>query len=154
VVVVALLAASTWYILLGQDPASWIIGVPCVALCAWLSRSVLPARRMRLSIVGALQLLQYFLRCSLVGGWDVASRVLGSRVRINPGYVDFRLSIPPGPGRTFFVQFIGLLPGTLGAWQAGDTLKVHVLEIDMDHQQGLRTAEQRVAALFAEDVGD
>lgn len=151
--VVALITASAWYLLPGHDPASWLVGAPCVALCAWLSRRMAAARRLRLSAPGALRLFPYFLRSSLLGGWDVARRVLGPGVRVNPGYVDFRLGIPPGPGRTFFVQFIGLLPGTLGAWQDGDTLKVHVLELDLDHERELRTVEQRVAALFAVDAG-
>lgn len=146
---VTAIAALAWFILLGDDPASWIIGVPCVLLCAWFSHNVRPAHRVGMSPTGWLQLLPYFLWSSAAGGWDVARRVLMPRLAVNPGFLDYSLQVPPGPARTFFVQFIGLLPGTLGAWLEGDTLRVHVLNLEADHEQALRGAEQRVAAAFA-----
>ncbi len=153
VFLVALVTALAWFILLGDDPASWIIGVPAVALSAWLSRSMPAMQGPRVSMAGALRLAPYFVRSSLVGGWDVARRVVGPRLAVNPGYVDFRLTLPQGASRTFFVQFIGLLPGTLAAWEEGDNLKVHVLELDLDHERELRLAEERVAALFGAGPG-
>jgi multicomponent Na+:H+ antiporter subunit E len=145
----AAIAAVAWLILLGGEPESWVVGLPCVVLCAWFSRSVLPARRLGGSPLGWLRLAPYFLWNSMAGGWDVARRVMLPQLAVNPGYVDFRLGIPAGPARSFFVQFIGLLPGTLGAWLEHDCLRVHVLNLDADHERALRTAEARVAAAFA-----
>jgi multicomponent Na+:H+ antiporter subunit E len=142
-------AALAWFLLLGDDLASWIVGAPCVLLCAWYSASVLPARRVRGSLVGWLRLLPYFLWSSLDGGWDVARRVLTPTVAVKPGFFDYTLHIPAGPARNFFVQLIGLLPGTLGARLEGDNLKVHVLNLDADNERSLRSAEERVAAAFA-----
>lgn len=148
-ILVAAVAALAWLVLFADDPDSWIVGLPCIVLCALFSRSLAPAQRMHVSPVGLLRLAPYFLWYSLTGGWDVARRVLTPRLAINPGYTDFDLAISSGPARTFFVQFIGLLPGTLGAWLEGDTLRVHVLNLDADHEATLRAAEVRVAAAFA-----
>lgn len=146
---VTAIAALSWFVLLGDDPASWIVGGPCVMLCAWYSFRVRPARRVHGSLSGWLRLLPYFLWSSVAGGWDVARRVLTPTLAVNPGFVDYTLRIAPGPARNFFIQFIGLLPGTLGAWLEGDSLRVHVLNRDADHERSLRGAEQRVAAAFA-----
>ncbi len=146
---VAGIAALAWFILLGENPAAWIVGAPCIALAAWLSLGRRAPQRMRVSLWGWARLFPYFLRWSLVGGWDVARRVLAPQLAVSPGYMKFRLNIPPGPARTFFVQFIGLLPGTLGAWLDGDDLVVHVLHLDADHETALRAAQERVGAAFA-----
>lgn len=146
---VAAIAALAWYALLGDDPASWIVGVPCVLLCAWFSRSIRLAPRLRLSLIGWSRLVPYFLWSSIAGGWDVARRVLSPSLAVNPGLIDYTLRVPPGSARIFFIQFIGLLPGTLGVCLEGDRLRVHVLNLDADYQQALRVAEDRVAAAFA-----
>ncbi len=145
----ALLAALAWALLLGDDPASWVIGLPCVALCAWFARLMPATRLRRLSPPGLLRLLPYFLASSISGGWDVARRVLSPQMAVEPGFITFRLSLPAGPARTFLIQLIGLLPGTLGAWLEGDCLTVHVLHQDATHEDALRAAEERVAAAFA-----
>ena len=141
-----------WFVLLGDDPASWIVGGPCVVLCAWYSASLRPVARVRTSLSGWLRLLPYFLWSSIEGGWDVARRVLTPALAVSPGFIDYPLRLAPGPARNFFVQFIGLLPGTLGAWLDNDSLRVHVLNLDADHGRSLRDAEQRVAAAFATGI--
>lgn len=149
VATVAAVAALAWYVLLGGDPASWVVGVPCVLLCAWFSRTARPGPRAGVAPIGWLRLAPYFLWNSIKGGWDVARRVLSPSLAIDPGLIDYRLGLPQGAARTFFIQFIGLLPGTLGVWREGDCLTVHVLNIDADHERALRDAEERVAAAFA-----
>ena len=72
-----------------------------------------------------MRLLPYFLWSSVAGGWDVARRVLAPTLGVNPGFIVFELSIPPGRTRNFFIQFIGLLPGTLGVWVEENHLRVH-----------------------------
>lgn len=143
------IAALAWWVLLGDEPMSWIVGAPCVLICAWLANGMRPAQRLRVSLSGWLRLVPYFLWCSFAGGWDVARRVLAPSLAVNPGFVEFTLKVPAGPARTFYIQFIGLLPGTLGAWLEDDRLKVHVLNLDADQGRALRAAEERVAAAFA-----
>jgi len=141
--------AAAWFVLLGDDPASWIIGVPCILACAWLNGFMARAQGPRLSISGWLRLIPYFVRQSIGGGWDVARRSLAPSLPVRPGFLMFDLQLPPGAARSFFVQLIGLLPGTLSVALQGDRLVVHSLTLDTAPEASLRAAEQRVAQAFA-----
>ena len=74
---VAAIAALAWYVLLGDDPASWVVGVPCVLLCAWFSRSIRLAPRLQVSLSGWLRLLPYFLwKARLIKvGYDITGHM-------------------------------------------------------------------------------
>lgn len=151
--IAAVIAALFWLVLVGTEPTSWIIGLPCVLACAAFGLTAPLPGQLRLSLTGWLRLIPFFLWHSLVGGWDVARRVLSPSLPVRPGYTDFDMKIAPGAARTFFVQFIGLLPGTLAASLEGDVLRVHILNPEADHERSLRRAERRVAAAFAVDAG-
>jgi multicomponent Na+:H+ antiporter subunit E len=89
----------------------------------------------------------FFFRQSILGGWDVARRVLGGRLDIAPGSVTFDTSLPPGPARHLLLNTISLLPGTLSAGIVGDRIDVHAIDTGTDHQSDLRRLERRIASL-------
>lgn len=144
----AALFAAVWWVVAGGDPASWLIGVPMVALATWASLSLAGHGRPRLALWAAVRFVPFFLWESFRGGLDVASRVLVTPVRIHPGFRQFDLRLPPGPGRVFFVNCVSLLPGTLSTEVEGDRLIVHVLDDRADMDGELRTLERRVIELF------
>jgi multicomponent Na+:H+ antiporter subunit E len=146
------LSALLWLVLAGTDPTSWVIGAPSILAALWAKVRLSGEPIRRLSVPGAIRFLPYFLWESLKGGVDVALRVLGSRVRVNPGYIDYRLRLARPSARVLFMDLINLLPGTLTADVEGNRAKIHTLDLGGDHLRSLMDLEERVAALFGETL--
>ncbi|MFM1891932.1 MAG: hypothetical protein RLZ44_1009 [Pseudomonadota bacterium] len=146
-VVRVLLFAALWLVIAGTDPGSWLIGVPAVAAASWASLR-LETELAPLSPAGAWRFARVFLWESLRGGLDVARRTLGRRLRIRPGFLDYRSRLPAGRPLVLFVNCVSLLPGTLAADLQGDTVLVHLLDTDTDAQSELRQLEEAVGDLF------
>jgi multicomponent Na+:H+ antiporter subunit E len=107
-----------------------------------------------LSPGGSLRFLPFFVIESFRGGIDVARRVLGPRLDVEPGLIDYRLRLTLQPARVFFTNLVSLLPGTLSADLAGASVRIHVLDRRVDAVAELERLEQRVAALFREPLRD
>lgn len=170
-----LLLALLWLVIAGRDPLSWMIGVPSVIAAAWLSGrlpSILaggayqPARLAaaasggpkvtaagragRWSLLGLLRFLPFFVGQSVLGGMDVAARVMRPRVRVTPGLLTYTMRLRDPIAQIAFLNSISLLPGTLSADLNGREITVHALERTIDVAAHLRRLEDRVAALFGE----
>jgi multicomponent Na+:H+ antiporter subunit E len=146
----ALLLSVVWLGLTGRDGASWIVGAPCVLVAAWLSARLRTAQPLRVSFLGSIVLLFYFLIGSLKGGIDVARRILLPRGQVKPGYREYTLRLGEGPARNFLVLMLNNMPGTLSAGTVGDLLSVHCIQhADANFDAALRTAEARVARAFS-----
>ena len=146
-----LVFGAIWLILAGpEDPSSWIIGLPAVVAAAWCYDALSPGRGSRLSVSGLAKLVPVFFWESFKGGIDVARRVVGPRVNVDPGFFDYRLEVKQPSARVFFVDLVSLLPGTLSADMQGDTLTVHTLDQSADAVAELQRLEQLVAAVFRE----
>ncbi|MCG6942527.1 MAG: Na+/H+ antiporter subunit E [Thiohalocapsa sp.] len=144
------LFALLWLVLAGTDPLSWIIGVPAVLLATYAAA--------RLStLVGAdprpLRLLAFgpfFVWESILGGLDVARRVLSPRLHIAPALVSYRLRLKDPAARVVFIDAVSLLPGTLSADFRDGVAEVHALDGDAPVVPGLNRLERQVARLFGE----
>ena len=138
-----------WLGLNGSDLASWLIGVPAIltasALVAWFPRH----QTSDLRWTGLAGFALFFLGQSVLGGWDVARRVLERRPRIAPGYVNYETSLPAGPARRLYVAVISLLPGTLTTDVEGDRIVVHTLDLGAAPEAALEKLETRVARIFS-----
>lgn len=136
---------AVWLALNGLT--AWWLGAVFAAL-GGLAGSTLaigdpyPWRPLRLLLFFA-----YFVRASILGGVDVAARALDPRLPIEPRFLRYPLTVPPGQPRTLLVSLVSLLPGTLSADLEKDTLIVHALS--EESAAGLRDLEQRVAWLFS-----
>ena len=144
--------ALVWLILVGPDPASWIIGGPFVVGATLASLNLSEPRDRTLSLPGLAGFAPYFLWESLRGGVDVAMRVLLPRLRVRPGNQTYRVRLRSPQTRLLFIDSISLLPGTLSADLRGDLVTVHALDVRTDVVEGLTTLERRVAALFGETL--
>lgn len=149
-IVLAVALALLWLLLTGGVVASWIVGVPVIALALAAVHRLWPeAPRWRVVPAGAMRFLAFFVRESLRGGIDVARRVGGRRPRVAPGLLRYAWRLPPeGPWRLLFVLAISLLPGTLVAAVGEDDVLVHVLDVDAPVPAELAELERRVAGLF------
>jgi multicomponent Na+:H+ antiporter subunit E len=143
-----------WAGLNGADVKSWLIGGPTVLTAAVLFSRMHWPRRPVLRWAGVLPFAVFFVRQSVLGGWDVARRVMGPRLAIDPGFVDYRTSLPDGAERHLFLSVISLLPGTLTAQFEGDAVRVHAIDAASDIQPELAALERRIAGLFAGAVNE
>ncbi|HMB16356.1 MAG TPA: Na+/H+ antiporter subunit E [Pelovirga sp.] len=139
-----------WWVLTGGSPSSWIIGVPTIALALWFMGTAPQTPPRYLSFVGLIHFIPYFLLQSVRGGIDVARRAYSPALPLDPQIIDFPLKLPVGHAQIFFINSVSLLPGTLSADLNGTTLKVHVLDRQVDPR--LNQLESQVARLFKYDL--
>ena len=147
------LLGLVWLGLNGADAASWMVGAPVVIMIA-----AVVARRPAPGFTTvhwgqAASFAVFFLWRSLVGGWDVAWKVLRASLPIAPGYLEHETILPEGAARNLFLSTISLLPGTLTAEVQGSTVRVHCLDLGSDPGDELRRLELHVAAMFPGVVG-
>jgi len=147
-----LMFALLWLILAGTDPTSWIIGVPAVMLAAVYARRLAGAPPADLSAPGIVRFVPYFLWQSLLGGLDVARRVLRPRLRIAPGFHRYPLRLTNPAARVFFLDSVTLLPGTLSADMREGVIELHALDAAADPAPALADLERRVGLLFGEHL--
>ncbi len=145
-----MLAALLWWVLVGGDTASWVVGVPVVAAAVWSAWRLRGGDAGRISLRGLLRFVPFFLWESIRGGVDVASRVLRPRMAIRPGFVTYKVGLRTPAARLLFVNCISLLPGTLAADIADGELWVHTLDLEADTGQELSRLERRLAAVYGE----
>jgi len=143
-----LLMGLLWLVIAGTAPGSWIIGLPSVLLAAWVSLLLVPSPPFKLSALGTLRFLGYFLRESLLGGLDVAKRTLSPKLRINPGELSYTTALPDGLPVVLFASVVSLLPGTLSQRFEGRQLSVHLLDTCQDPEAAFRELELRIANML------
>jgi multicomponent Na+:H+ antiporter subunit E len=142
------LLVGLWWTLSGGEITAWLIGLPAVASAFWVSKRLGGVSESRISGIGLLYFIPYFLWESLRGGVDVALRTLQPRMRIQPGFIHYQSSLQSQQALTFFTYCISLLPGTLAADLQGDNLEIHVLNPASNPEIELSRLERTVARLF------
>lgn len=140
--------AALWWALTRGNLASLVVGLPAIALAAWLSTRLADAAGFRLRAAGLLRFVLFFLLGSVRGGADVAFRALHWHLPIRPGLLRHPLSLPEGTARRFFILTLNLMPGTLSADVEDATLVVHMLDDSPAMADGVASLERRVAAMF------
>ena len=140
-----------WVVLTGGRLESLILGVPVVLLAVWVSGRDRRFRSGRFSIPGGLRFMGFFLKASLVSGFDVVRRALHPRLPLDPDLVAYRLSLTTEAARIFMADAVSLLPGTLSADLADDNLTVHVLDRNTPVRADLKALEKRVAGMLEAD---
>jgi multicomponent Na+:H+ antiporter subunit E len=152
---VSLVFGALWVVLAGyENPSSWIIGGPAVVAASW-SYCILSTRgRGRLSVMGIFRLLPFFFWESLKGGFDVTRRVLGRRLDVEPGLLEYPLRLSTPSGRVLFVGMVSLLPGTLSADLRDNNLLVHTLDVRGDVMSEIDRLERLMASCFLESLAD
>jgi multicomponent Na+:H+ antiporter subunit E len=143
-----LVFSLVWLVLTGSDWSSWLVGLPAVLFAVACSMILAPSSFCSLSLTGAVRFISFFLRQSSHSGIDVMLRTLSSPLRVNPGLVTYDTFLPSGSPRVFFVNTISLLPGTLSADLAGDTVTIHTIDKDLPIWGNIQGLEWRVAAIF------
>ena len=144
-----ILLAGLWWIVTNGSVESWLIGLPALAGAVWASRRLGTMSGVRISLLGVVRFVPYFIWESLRGGTDVALRTLAPRVRVQPGFYRYHTGLHISE-RTFFAYCVSLLPGTLTADLQDEWLEIHMLNIESDPLSELSRLECLVAGLFTD----
>ncbi|MEJ2620136.1 MAG: Na+/H+ antiporter subunit E [Candidatus Thiodiazotropha sp.] len=147
-----LLFALLWFLLSGDAWASWLVGLPAVALASWSALWLRSSTQRQVNLLGLLKFLPYFVWESVLGGIDVASRVVRPKMRIAPGFIEYRSRLTHVSARRLFVNSLSLLPGTLAADLDGACVRIHALDLRMDLNQQMEQLERRIAAVYGETL--
>lgn len=143
-----LLFALIWWILTEGRVDGWFVGLVFIVLALLASLRLSPPVQMRLSPLGLLGLMGFFLVQSLRGGVQVAAMALHPRLTLAPERVEIALRLPPGPATRMLTAILSLLPGTLSIALEGDRLRLHALDGRLPIEHEVRAAERRIARLF------
>lgn len=146
-----LLYGMLWVVLTGARMESWLLGVPTVLIAAWISSKARRFSTGRFSLLGGVGFMGFFLKASLISGFDVVRRALHPRLALYPDLINYRLSLSTKAARIFMADAVSLLPGTLSANLDEANLTVHVLDRNMPVHAELRALEKRVAAMLEAD---
>lgn len=140
--------AALWWLMVGGRTDAWLVGLPTVALATWASIHFSAHPLPGFSFMGLAKFLILFILESLRGGLDVASRTLGYRLQIQPGFKCYPLKLNDPFARVFMINCISLLPGTLSVELHGDHLELHLLDSRQDPEPQLRELEVAIQRLF------
>ncbi len=148
---VVLLSAVWWAITEGALSA-WYVGVPAIGVAAFVLARTGPLNWRPFSPLAAVRFAVFFVWESLVGGIDVAARVLGPELRIRPGVQLYRWRLPVGGLRILAMATVCLQPGTLAVRDNDETVEIHVLDRSMDLAGSMARLESRIAAMAGVDL--
>lgn len=137
-----------WWILTEGGSMFPVLGLLGVGLAVLASFRLLPPRSWPLRPLGVVRFLPYFLRQSVLGGLDVASRAMRFRVDLTPTVITHVFALESEAARVLFVWVVSLLPGTAAVDIQGDQAWIHVLDQRLADPTTLKELEQRVAAMF------
>ncbi len=143
-----LVYAALWWVLVGADLRSWLIGLPAIAVALLAAAALAPTPSATWRLGGLLRFAPYFLWQSLRGGFIVARWVLRRRLAVSPLVVEHRTRLTEGRARAFLAGVAGLLPGTLVVDLDGQRMRVHVLDESIRVHDEIERLERHVADLF------
>ncbi len=144
----AAVLAALWWAWLGGEHLSWILGGPAVFVGAFVSLEQLPPLRERLSMIHLIILFPKLALRALLGGSDVASRVLSPHLNVSPTLMIYPITLERSVARWFFLHCVSLLPGTLSASVEGDEAVIHVLADEERAIRELHSLETDIARVL------
>lgn len=142
-----ILLTALWWLLAGDEPASWVIGAPAIGAAWVIRRRLNPFPPWRASPSGAVRYLFSFLKMSLIGGTDVVRRALHPRLPLNPGLIEHGMRLTSPAERLLVAGTVNLQPGTLSVDLFEGRLTVHALDIEAPVVRELQQLENLVAGL-------
>ena len=143
-----LLLSFLWGVMAKWELTSLIVGFPSILIALIVYNYLSKQTQSRILYWLIPQFLAWFLWQSLRSGVDVTRRVMQPDLLLNPGFISYTLSIPPGPARIFFANLISLIPGSLCVDIIGDEMLLHVLDIEANVIHETLNAEQYVKRLY------
>ncbi|HKK93998.1 MAG TPA: Na+/H+ antiporter subunit E [Longimicrobiales bacterium] len=146
-------SVALWWSLSGPEYGLGIAAMVGVGVGMILYVGLGGRSRTRPSLRGIVRFSPWFMGQLFRAGIDVSRRALAPSLPVDPDLIEYRIGLPEGIPRIFFVNSISLLPGTFSARLAPDRVTVHRLAPDVASEATLRRLEEHVAALFGVEGG-
>lgn len=140
--------ALLWWLLTEGSGIAWGVGLVTVALATAASMHLWPPGAGWLSLRGLLGFAGFFLVESVKGGVQVATLAFQRRPDLAPGFIETRLTLPPGPASVLLANTLSLLPGTLSVHIEGERLRLHVLDARLPVLDEVRAAQAHIARML------
>jgi multicomponent Na+:H+ antiporter subunit E len=137
-----------WWSLTEGDPSGWLFALPVTLAAAVASLALLPPPAWRLRWAETPRFLGFFLVQMLLGGVDVARRVLDPELPIAPGLLRHRVELPQESARLLLSSTVNLLPGTVSVGWRGAELELHVLDTRLPTAETIAGLEERIGRMF------
>lgn len=167
----AVVLGLLWGALSGADPDYLVYGAVSVTLATALSLLLLPPsarsspRGWPRQLGSVAVLLGWFLGQSVLGGLDVARRVLARPVDIDPSVVTAPFALEPGHARQLALVMMNLMPGSMvqqvvsaegepadnttrGPVRPPSAVQLHTLSPQLDPADQWARLQRRVGAAF------
>lgn len=138
-----------WWILTGGQFRDPVIAAGVILAAAILSLRIQPPQPGTIRWSRWLAFAPWFLKQSILGGFDVAMRALRLPVRIEPVRVRYQPELGES-GTLLFMWTVSLLPGTACVHRHDKDLVIHFLQRTDDPELQLDQLRTRIAALFEE----
>ena len=136
-----------WMVIAGGDADDILPGLGAAALATWASLRLMPPDPLGGSVrwLEALRLFARFVRVSVLAGLDVARRALAPRMRLAPGYVNYRPQLPPSDARSLFQAMTSQMPGTIpSGTEPSGSIAYHCLDASQPVAEQLAEEESRL----------
>ena len=139
------LLGALWLVLTGAQTGAVWFGLPVVAAATWVSLRLMPPGPGGVRLGALAAMFPGFLLRSLLGGIDVATRVVRPSMPIRPGWRALPTCLPGEGARAALGGDLSLLPGTLAAGDRDGVMLVHCLDLGQDIEGAFRAEESRIA---------
>jgi len=145
----ALCFLALWIILMPSvQPGDLFCGLIATIVATYMSLRLLPPAMGRLRLGALIVFVPHFLVQSLLAGIDVARRALHPSLPLQPGFVVYRVGLPPGMARNLFAIITSLLPGSVPVDETEDGLIYHCMDVSQPLAKQLADEERRLAGVF------
>lgn len=138
-----------WLCLTGAATDSWPVGIPAILVAAVVGHWLAPGSfGIRWRAVPSF--LFFFIREMIRGGFQTAGFALWPGRALKPGLITLPLLLSGSASRTFFINTLNLVPGTLCVGYHGNTVELHVLDVSDAMVEEARKLERQVARMFGD----
>ena len=145
-----------WLVIAGGDAEDILPGLGAAILATWTSLRLMPPDPVGGSVrwLAALALFARFVRVSVLAGLDVARRALAPRMRLAPGYVQYRPQLPPCDARSLFQAMTSQMPGTIpSGTEPSGAIAYHCLDLSQPVAEQLAEEESRLLVALGGALG-
>jgi multicomponent Na+:H+ antiporter subunit E len=144
-----------WLAFAQNQKGSWLVGIPTILLACFSSFYVWKRHHVtwRLSVLGILGFIMFFIKESLKCGYSLCKFLLKNNISLESGIVEYDTVLNSSLARLIFSNAITLLPGTFTIEIRNRLLLIHVLDLKSDYLSDLKCLEQKVAGMFQDERG-
>lgn len=138
-----------WLTLTNFDFTSLIFGSFAVGVITYISFKLYPINN-NLNYTAILKFILFFLIESFKSGFEVALLALKPKLKLNPKFITYNITLKSHTSIMLFIHIISLMPGTLSAKLNSSELTLHILNYREDVLKSIEELEKKIVEIFNE----